>query len=225
MLMHPLEHLTESDLRLLMEEPLEVQAEKLESRVMAIERSHRRTFLEIGLIYLYFDEKALYRLRFDSQGNAYESFNKWASTCSELVSRSYGYEAKEKVKILRDSGTNLDELRDVPRCNIEVMAMLPPHILRNEKSVIQDAQQLSEDAFRQKMAREFPEAHLEDRRKMSFKFDASVRQIVEEAIAIAMKKFDCPRQAAVEGVFAEFLVNNREQSNIGRDDRVVAAHA
>jgi hypothetical protein len=211
---HPLEHLTESDLRLLMEEPLAVQAEKLENRVIQIERSHRRTFTEIGLIYLYFEEKALFRLRFDREGNAYTSFNKWASTCAELVSRSYGYEAKEKIRILRDSGTNLDELKDVPRCNVETLAMLPPQVLREEKSVIKDAQQLSEDAFRSKMKREYPEAHIEDRKRTTFKFEEGVLEVVEEAIKLAMTMHKCSRQAAVECIFAEWLVAQKQESEI-----------
>jgi hypothetical protein len=218
------QNLEESDLRLIMLEPLEVQASTIDARVRKIEAFNRRVFSELGMLVLYVEEKRLFNLLFDEKGERFKSLDSWMqSACPYSV--SYAKEAKAKVKILRESGTPLDELLNVPRCNVLLLSQLSSSLQRDPE-ILKDAQLLQEKVFRDKIIREHPEQGIEPEKKMIFSFEASTRLVIEEAIALAMKKFDCPRQVAVEGIFGEFLVNNRPESNIGRtDEKVVAANA
>jgi hypothetical protein len=216
-------NLEESDLRLIMLEPLEVQAATIDARVRKIEAVSKRIYGELGMLVLYFEEKKLWHYCFDEKGERFKSLDGWVvSACP--YSRSYALEAKAKVKILRESGTPMDELLQVPRCNVLLLAQLSSDLQRDPE-VLKDAQTLTEDAFRDKIIREQPNQGIEPKKKMIFDFEASAREVVDEAIALAMKKWECSRQVAVEGIFAEWLLANRVESNIGRDDRVVAAHA
>jgi hypothetical protein len=216
-------NLEESDLRLIMLEPLEVQATTIDARVRKIENFNRRVFSELGMLVLYVEEKRLFALLLDERGEKYRSLEAWMqSSCPYSV--SYAKEAKAKVKILRDSGTPMDELLNIPRCNVELLAQLSSN-LQCDPGVLKDAQLLQGEVFRDKIVREHPEQGIERKKKLIFDFEASAREVVDEAIALGMKKWECSRQVAVEGIFAEWLLANRVESNIGRDDRVVAAHA
>jgi hypothetical protein len=204
----------ESDLNLIMLEPLEVQAATVDARVIQIEKFNRTVYAELGLLMLFCETKKLWGFMFDDTGARFKSFESWV--CARApYSRSYALEAKSKMKILKESGTPMDKLTDVTRANIQLLAQLPPALQRDEE-VLKDAKLLTEEAFRDKIVREHSEAHIEPKKKMVFDFEATAREVVDEAIAIAMKKWDCSRQAAVEGIFGEFLINNRE-SDSGHD--------
>lgn len=202
-------YFTESDLRLLMEKPLEYQAQTLDQRVRSIEKTWKRTFTELGIICLYVDEKKLWQYCYDPQGERFTSFDGWLIDCAPL-SRSYAYDAKAKIKILRDSGVPLERLTEVPRVNVITLSQLPPALQRDE-SILRDAQVLSEDTFRQKMVTEHPESLLEARKRLRLEFDQTAWEVVDEAIHRAMQKWECNRQIAIEGIFAEWLVENKRE--------------
>jgi hypothetical protein len=212
------ESLGESDLRLIMLEPLEVQASTIDARVRRIEKLNRSIYIELGALVLYFDEKKLWHYCFDEKGDRFNSLEGWiVNACP--YSRSYALEAKAKVKVLRESGTPMDELLNVPRCNVLLLAQLSSDIQRDPE-VLKDAQTLSEDAFREKIIREFPSQCIEPKKKMIFDFEQTAREVVDEAIKLAMEKWECSRQAAVEGIFAEWLVAQKQE-----EAKVVAANA
>jgi hypothetical protein len=218
------QNLEESDLRLIMLEPLEVQASTIDARVRKIEAVNKRIYGELGMLVLYFDEKKLWHYCFDEKGDRFTSLDAWVVNACPY-SRSYALEAKAKVKILRDSGTPIDELLNVPRCNVLLLAQLSSELQRDPE-ILKDAQTLQEEVFRDKIVREHPSQHIEPKKKLIFDFDMTEREVIDEAIALAMKKWECSKHAATCGIFAEFLVNNRPESNIGRtDEKVVAARA
>lgn len=213
----PYQCFTESDLALLMEKPLEYQAQTLDQRVRTIEKVWKRTFTELGIICLYVDEKRLWQYCYDPAGNRFTSFDAWIIDSAPL-SRSYAYDAKAKIKILRDSGVPLERLAEVPRVNVITLSQLPP-VLQRDEEVLADAQKLSEETFRAKMVSEHPEAHLEARKRVRWEFDQTAWEVVDEAVHRAMQKWECNQQAAIEGIFAEWLVADKgevEASEIGQ---------
>jgi hypothetical protein len=201
-----------SDMVLLKERSRTEQFEVIDGRVREIERINRTVFAELGILALYVQEQHLWDEGFGLDGKPLRSFEQWIQE-SCPYSAAYAKEAKSKIKIFRDSGINLDLIADVPQCNMQVLSMLPPAVLREEPDVIRDAKLLEEKAYREKMAREYPEAHIDPKKKMLQYFSP----LVDEALALAMKKWDCSRTAATEAVFAEWLVLNREESDSGHD--------
>jgi hypothetical protein len=208
-----------SDMVLLKERSRTEQFEVIDGRVRFFERINRTIYTELGILVLYVQEQHLWDEGFGADGKPLRSMEQWLQEACPY-SASYAKEAKEKIKILRDSGVDMDQLAEVPRCNIHTLTLLPPAVLRDDAAVMKDAKQLSEEVFRSKMATEYPQAHIDPKKKMLQYFSP----LVDEALALAMKKWDCSRTAATEAVFAEWLLANRtEPSDVGQVAR--EAHA
>ncbi len=218
-----LDTLHDYDIAALMLEPLEVQASTIDARVRKIERINRTIYAELGGLILYFEERRLFSLCFDEKGERFKSMESWlVSACP--YSRSYALEAKAKMKVLRDSGTPMDKLLFVPRCNIQLLAQLPAPLQRDEE-VLKDASLLEEDAFRSKIIREHPEAHIDTAKRFTFRLDGSAAVKVGQALTLAMQIEDTQsKEIALEAICAAYILEHEEDcqpSNIGHRE----AHA
>ncbi len=185
------------------------QFEVIDGRVRFFEKINRTIYTELGILVLYVQEQHLWDEGFGLDGKPLRSFEQWIQE-SCPYSASYAKDAKEQIKILRDSGAPMDQLVEVPRCNIRVLAQLPP-VLQRDTEVLRDAQTLTEDVFRGKLCREHPEAHLDPLKRVKWQFEQGAWEVIDEAIHRAMAKWDCGQQAAIEGIFAEWLVENKRE--------------
>jgi hypothetical protein len=155
------------------------QFQVIDSRIRDIERNQKRVYVELGLLVLYVQESRVW------EEGGHRSMEQWLQK-SCPCSRGHALGARTNVQILRDAGVPLTEVQDVPQCNIETMRLLSPADMRKPE-VIRDAQQLSHEAFLDKMMREYPSSHLEKPRILQIKLTASQRLKIEEAMAKAME--------------------------------------
>jgi hypothetical protein len=183
--------------------PQPVRAVLFDGRVREIEAQNRRHYIELGELLVAMEEGELWRHLRDPQTNQpFTSFDRWLGDAAP-VSRSTGYLAKRAVKEL--SEVPREELLKVPQCNAEILRLLPGK-QKADPEIVRQAQVLNEEAFRGYIGREVPEAHIEGRRTMRFRFDQSAAEEVELAIKAFAALHECElRETAVEGITAAWL--------------------
>jgi hypothetical protein len=157
-------------------------ADALDSRLRALERAYKRSFVERGLILLEMEERVLWGKLTDSEtGEAYTSFERWIVSAA-THSRSDCFAALKAVKELRDIPT--DQLLDMPRCNVSLLQSLSGAV-RKRPEVVKAAQTKSAKEFVRHIEEKFPEQHIESIRSVPMpKGDA---EELEQAIGMAMK--------------------------------------
>jgi hypothetical protein len=182
------EAFTEETLAHLRTHPLGFQAQVCDARVRQIEAQNRRNFVEIGLIILHVEESELWKEMADDAGEVFHSCDAWMmSACP--ISRSHGYDAKSKIKILRENKIPFEEAAKIPRCNLAQLTQLSSSVMRDPQ-VLRNAATLSADEFNTSIRVNFPEQHFESRKPMRFYPTESARQRIDEALE---------RAKAVEG--------------------------
>lgn len=197
--------------------PNQEAADALDSRLRALERGYRRSFVERGLILVEMEERQLWKLLRDSEtGQPYSSLEDWICTAA-TYSRSDCMAAKEAVKKLKDVPT--DQLLDVPRCNIGSLLMLTAKdrakgavkIGDKAVSVIVAAQSLPERAFTKAVAERYPDLHIEERKTIHLSPVKSAKTVIDRAIEMAMVLEDVTtREAVIEGWAIEYIECNKE---------------
>jgi hypothetical protein len=188
----------EAFLQSISDKPEEFQASLLDARARRIEKFNKRVYHELGLIALYMEEKSLWRKCTLDDGSTPKSFEGWVKDACPY-SRSYLFDAKRTVKILRGSGAEMKQIEDIPRCNAITLSKLSPALIRNPE-IIDAAKHLPEEEFTKKIADSHPEQHIEERRKLIFHLEVSAKVTVDSAIEQAMKVFDCGRDEALERI-------------------------
>ena len=134
----------------------------LDARLRCLEADYKRTFVERGVILIEVQERSLWRLLGD-----YHSFEQYIVTAAPH-SRSDCFAAMKACRELRDIPR--EQLAEIPRCNIEVLQSLSPSV---RSVVIEAAKDLSESKFRKKMLAEYPDQHIQNRRRLVFNLDLS----------------------------------------------------
>lgn len=193
----------EETLSQLSDKPKEYQAQMLDARARTLERYSKKLYTELGMIGLYMEETQLWKLviipSIDEFGNQVfgpaKSFEGWVNDACPY-SRSYLFEAKTRMKILRDGGASMKEIEEVPRCNIVTLAKLSTKLMQDPE-IIDAAKHLTEEEFTKKIQTDHPGQHLEQKRTMIFHPEVSGKVTVDSAIAKAMKIWDCTRDEAL----------------------------
>lgn len=175
----------------------------LDERMRELELLQKRSFIEIGIICHEVSERGLYSKLTDPTTHQYfTSFDRWLISAAP-VSRSGGYSAMKAVKELKD--ISVDDLNDMPRCNITTMTKLSSKI-RRKPEIIKAAKTQSENDFRKTIERDHPDQAIESLDRSFFNFERSQRGVVNEAIDAAMCLLDLPtREAALEAICQEFI--------------------
>lgn len=174
-----------------------------------LERQYRRSFVQRGLILLEVEERGLWRLLDDNEtGLPYSSFEKWVVGAASH-SRSDCFAALRAVKELRD--VPVDQLIEMPRCNVSVMQCLSPAVRRHPE-VVKAAQVLPAKEFVQRIGKDFPDQHIEERRTIHLAPVESAKAIIDEAIEMAMTLEEVKtREQALEAIAAEYIDTNRDR--------------
>jgi hypothetical protein len=99
----------------------------------------------------------------------------------------------------------IEELRHMPRCNVEVMCSLSPAV-RRDPNVIEAAQNQREKEFVRQIQEKYPNQHVELQHKMILSPMKSARELAEQALTVAKWVYDVRnREDALENVFAYFM--------------------
>jgi hypothetical protein len=177
-------------------------AETYDKRLRHLERQSKRTFVERGVILLEVEERSLWSKLTDEAGYYFTSMGSWLSEAAPY-SRSDCYAALGAVKELRDVPT--DELLKVPRCNTGTLQKLSS-ATRQQPEVIQAAQTMTEDQFISHIEATHPEQHVEHRRKMNLKPQASAFALINTAYEAAEWSYGVTgREQALESIVASWM--------------------
>jgi hypothetical protein len=198
--------------------PNQEAADALDTRLRALERGYRRSFVERGLILMEMEERQLWKLLRDSETNQlYSSLEDWICTAA-TYSRSDCMAAKEAVKKLKDVPT--DQLLEIPRCNLGSLLMLSAKdrakgavkVGDRAVSVIEAAQSLPEKAFTKAVSERFPDLHIEERKTIHLSPVKSAKTVIDRAIEMAMVLEDVTTREAVIEVWAvAYIEENKER--------------
>lgn len=174
-----------------------------DSRIRMIERFHRNSYIEQGIILNEMSEQRLYCYIVDPNTHErFTSFDRWLSDAAP-ISRSGGYAA---MKALRDLGdVSVEQLRQMPRCNVEVMRGLSPAV-RRDPQIIAAAQNQPEKEFVRQIQEKYPDQHVEPRRTMLATLSDSSNSAMEECFAVVRWVYDVEqREDVLELLFAYFM--------------------
>jgi len=159
-------------------------AAQLDSRLRVLERQHRRSFIEIGVILNEMSDRQLWQQLVDPKtAQPFASFDRWLADAAP-VSRSGGYAAMGVLRKVTD--VSVAELQEMPRCNVMALPQLSPQV-RRDPAVLAAAKTESEDEFLRTIETNHPDQHIETRRKMRFSPSRSDAAVIEEAIAWALE--------------------------------------
>jgi len=176
----------------------------LDARVRDLERQHRRSFIELGLICVEMSDRSLWRELVDPEtGNFFQSFSSWLADAT-LVSRSAAYCAMKALKDITD--VPIAELEEMPRCNVMTLQRLSPQV-RQDPKVIEAAKTLSADGFLQMIEEEFAGQHLERNERMALNPTRGARKMIDEALSAAGVLYGVEgREAQIEVLSAFFMM-------------------
>jgi hypothetical protein len=162
-------------------------AEALSTRMAALDQIHRiheRSYSERGIIAREFEVRHLWKYLEDPEtGQSFPHLTAWLSS-GFLGCRRVSFEAKADMLLLQDIPA--DKLIDVPKGNIKLLLQLSTAV-RNDPEVLEAAKNLDQDGFLQKLDKEHPNQHIEQRRALRFAPGRSGARVVEEMIAWALE--------------------------------------
>ena len=168
----------ELEIRQLRSMPDEEAAQVLDLRLRELEKQHRRGFVERGLILVEVEERQLWD---KIPGRPFKSMNEWIANAA-THSRSDCYAARDAVKKLRSIPT--EQLKEIPRCNVNVMLRdIKSEAIRNSPEVVEAAQTLSENDFREKLTADYPDQLIENKVKVVLHFDKSAYDFITSKLA------------------------------------------
>lgn len=184
--------LTEDDILRLRKADAWTTAEIYDARLREMERQHRRSFVEMGMICLEVSDQELWKKLivpdyYDDEGllhtgEYFHSFDAWMLSAAG-VSRSSAYSAMKTVKELKD--VPMDEVRAMPRCNAVVLAGLSSEV-RQQPEMREAAKVMTEEAFIAEIQTRHPNEHRERRQALPLKPERSQRTAILYAIDVAL---------------------------------------
>ncbi len=135
----------------------------------------------------------------------FSSFDEWIAS-SAPYSRSSCYAAMRTLESLKDIPA--EKLEQVPRGNLRVMEKLSTAV-RSDANVLEWAAKLSETAFWEKVATEYPQQHLEaPERKSVHSLPASLWALMDDCVDKAMREEGfVNRLDAIEYILSDYLVS------------------
>lgn len=187
-------------------------------RLRELERVFKRHYIERGMLIFEVEERELWRCvacrpELLDEGEAprnYHSLAEWI-VGEAPHSRSDCFASLKAFKALREVPT--EQLLDMPRCNVELLRKMSPsdrvkkvQLGGKKVTVVEAAQQVSENRLRHVINESLPEVHIEPRGPMILKPDLSQKQVIDLGFAAAMWYFEVfSREEALEGVLAAFM--------------------
>lgn len=174
----------------------------LHARVGTIFRQERESFIELGRILLEVDTLELWREA------GMTSTAQWIQDAAPASERSC-YAALKAVR--RCTGVPLEDLKEVPRCNIAALSEMNPKDQIRPK-VLKAAKELPERQFKEFRAAEFPNEHFECDSPMRFKPTESQRKVVDAALdGVMLLEELTSREEALEAICVAWLDEHRQR--------------
>jgi hypothetical protein len=190
-------------------------ANRLDGRMRSLERWHKSTFVEIGLICLEMSERKLWtKLADPATGVVYTSFDGWLKLAAP-VSQSTGYAAMTALKKLNGVVSTADLLQ-MPRGNVMTVSKLSKKTRASTVTVnghavpiVEAAKSLTEGQLLDRLDAEYPNEHLEPAKKVIARPTRSQRSVIDQAIEIAMALEECrTREEALEAIAVAYIQDN-----------------
>lgn len=150
-----------------------------DQKIRSIEKDLRSNFVEMGSTLIEMESQELWKELTKKDGKKFANFDQWLKDAAPF-SRASGYAAKESMKRLVGF-IDKEELKQMPRFAVETIAKLPKEKRSNPK-IRASAKKDSRKEFEKTVAREAPEAHIEQ--TANFRIDKSSRKIAERAIEV-----------------------------------------
>ena len=198
---------TESTLLQLRSLPDETAATFLDNRLRVLEAQWRRSFYERGVILHEVKQRLLWRFVNDCGGVPYTSFDRWLLEAAPQ-SRSDCYAALKVVEELRDIPRH--ELESVPRCNLHILQALSSNIRQNSE-VLHWASTTSQKDFVARIEYAFPDQHIESRRMIHLNPTTSLNAVMQQGIELAKRVEQVTtREEAIEAIFMEYIHAHQE---------------
>jgi hypothetical protein len=172
------------------------------ARVRELDTLEKTTFIERGMILAAVEDNEWWKA-----DPSYTSFDDWLIKESP-VGRSSSYAAKSTFKSLKEAKIPWEDVKTIPRCNLQIVAKLSPKVARKE-STLKAAKELPEKEFRAHVANKHPDQHVEAIDPVKLKFTESQRTIWDGAIAMAMKMGAKDEEEAAELIAAHYLEANQ----------------
>lgn len=168
--------------------PDEKAAPALNERMAALDlihKIHERSYAERGIIAREFERRKLWQYLIDPDTQTpFASLTAWMSCSDFLGCRRVNFEAKRDMEILEDVPS--EKLIDVPKSNIKVLTQLSTKV-RNEKGVLQDAKDLPQNKFLEKLEQENPDQHLELRKSFRLNPGRSDARVIDKWVEYAIE--------------------------------------
>jgi hypothetical protein len=200
--------LTPDDLSEMEKMSSENAARILTARARFIDRQDRVNFAEKGMIAEYLERRSLFQCVDNPQtGLPCTSQNEWIEAFCPF-SRSSWFDAKRRWKELEDVPA-ADRIQ-IPRSNLIVMQKCSTAV-RRDASVIEAAKTMPEAQFVEMVNRAHPTQHLESRKDMRIKPEASAHRVIEEAIQLAMRRGAKTQEEAFEDMAQNYIDDFREE--------------
>jgi hypothetical protein len=140
----------------------------------------------------------------DSAQEYFSSLDRWLITAAP-VSRTTGYASKKAVESCLAAGLSLEQLGRIPRANLETVARLSPAAQRDPQ-VLAAAENGSNQDLLEKLDEEYPEQHIEPKRKVFVRATRSARQVIDEGLEAVELLYGIEgREGAIEYIFAAWL--------------------
>jgi hypothetical protein len=195
--------ITQTDLEKLRTYDDEAAAVWLDGRARSIERTTRRSFIELGMICKEMNDRALYaKLSHPETGVPFHSWNDWAMSALQ-VSRASAYAALDVIEALPH--ILIAELMEITRVNLMRLANLSTKVRENPKT-IQAAKELNEEAFIAWLRVNFPDQHVEPKRQLLATPTESAATAMEECFDVVKWAYDVTsRNDVLENLCAYFM--------------------
>ncbi len=179
----------------------------LDAMLRTLERQSKRSFISRGLILVEADERKSWEQLIDADtGEYYTSMTQWVTKASPF-SYSDCMAAKSAVRALKE--LPMDELLDVPRCNLNVLIGISSGV-RQQPEIIRAAQTMTKKAFIKQVNGDYNQ-HYEDTSPIYLNPVESAKTVIEEAVAMACFLEDLnTKEQVIEYWAAEYLEDHRE---------------
>lgn len=183
-------------------------ARVLDYRVKAIERSTRRSFIEMGVICHEMKRRELWATLSDDTGVPFHSWEHWATSAMNVSRRS----AFMAVKVIEATqGTSIADLQAMPRVNATHFARLSTQV---QAKMVDKAKTLPEKEFIAEVQAKHPDQHISKAPALILNLSDGTRSFFDEVIETAMWVYEVQdRENAILGVLTFFIDGDCEREN------------
>lgn len=183
-------------------------ARVLDYRVKAIERSTRRSFIEMGVICHEMKRRELWATLSDDTGVPFHSWEHWATSAMNVSRRS----AFAAVRVIEATqGTSIADLQAMPRVNATHFARLSTQV---QAKMVDKAKTLPEKEFIAEVQAKHPDQHISKAPALILNLEDNTRATFDEVIETAKWVYEVPSLGdALANVLAFFLDGDCEREN------------